>query len=613
MARRINDALDLTYNEIQNVVAQNLSADPGSGVVDGRLYYSTALNALRLRAGGSWTTLASGAGYTDEAAQDAVGTAFANGTQSGVTVTYNDGANSLSIAVTNDETFQDQVGAFLGTNTGSTGITATYDDTNNRMNLAVAYAAPGLTLGTSNSAGSANTALRTDATIAIFDATVPVSQAFGDTAATGSAAFAAHRDHTHGMPANPVSYASPGLTLGTSNAAGSATTLIRSDATIAVFDATAPVTQAYSDSAATGSVAVTARRDHKHGMPAHGLTQHQELIATSDLTDWPRTAALDLNSQKITGLADGSAATDAATFGQLSAAVAGFDWKEPVHAATTATVTLAGGAPNAIDGVTLVVNDRVLVKNQGTASENGVYVVTTLGTGVNGTWNRATDMDAAAEVNQATVLVEAGTVSQGDIYQQTATVTTLGSDTVTWTKVSEGNTLYSADGTTLTLTGTQFSVTSAGITGTQLAASVAGNGLAGGAGSALSVNVDSTTIEINADTLRVAASAAGNGLTGGGGSALAVGAGTGVSVAADSVAVDHATVPMLYATALAGGATSEVITHSLGTRDVQATVYLSSGTYAEEDFSIERTTTNTVTVRSSVSIPSSTYRIVVFG
>lgn len=60
----------------------------------------------------------------------------------------------------------------------------------------------------------------------------------------------------------------PALTLGTSNAAGSASTGIRTDATIALFDATAPVTQAFSDAAAVGAAGVAARRDHKHGMPA---------------------------------------------------------------------------------------------------------------------------------------------------------------------------------------------------------------------------------------------------------------------------------------------------------------------------------------------------------
>jgi hypothetical protein len=133
------------------------------------------------------------------------------------------------------------------------------------------------------------------------------TQAFGDSAAAGTSAEVPRADHKHGMMANPVTaheaagdphpgYAldtdlsshaaaadphtgylkesdvsgggTPALTLGTSNAAGSATTVVRTDATIAAFDATAPTTQAFGDSAATGAAAVAARRDHKHGMPA---------------------------------------------------------------------------------------------------------------------------------------------------------------------------------------------------------------------------------------------------------------------------------------------------------------------------------------------------------
>jgi hypothetical protein len=65
-----------------------------------------------------------------------------------------------------------------------------------------------------------------------------------------------------------ATFATPAIVLGISAAAGSAGTVIRSNSTIAAFDATAPVTQAFGDSAATGSVAYAARRDHRHGMPA---------------------------------------------------------------------------------------------------------------------------------------------------------------------------------------------------------------------------------------------------------------------------------------------------------------------------------------------------------
>ncbi len=66
-------------------------------------------------------------------------------------------------------------------------------------------------------------------------------------------------------------FATPSISLGTSAAAGDATTVIRSNSTIAAFDATAPSTQAFGDTASTGEATVAARRDHKHGMPAEPI------------------------------------------------------------------------------------------------------------------------------------------------------------------------------------------------------------------------------------------------------------------------------------------------------------------------------------------------------
>jgi len=75
----------------------------------------------------------------------------------------------------------------------------------------------------------------------------------------------------YGFPVGgAASFATPAIVLGTAAAAGAAATVIRSDSTIVAFDATVPTTQAYSDAAATGSVAYAARRDHRHGMPATG-------------------------------------------------------------------------------------------------------------------------------------------------------------------------------------------------------------------------------------------------------------------------------------------------------------------------------------------------------
>jgi hypothetical protein len=67
-------------------------------------------------------------------------------------------------------------------------------------------------------------------------------------------------------PAIPAG-GTPTLTLGTSSAAGSAATFVRTDASILAFDATAPSTQAFGDAASAGTASVAARRDHKHAMP----------------------------------------------------------------------------------------------------------------------------------------------------------------------------------------------------------------------------------------------------------------------------------------------------------------------------------------------------------
>lgn len=114
------------------------------------------------------------------------------------------------------------------------------------------------------------------------------------------------------------------------------------------------------------------------------------------------TADVSLNSRKITNLADPVGAQDAATKAYVDATKQGLDVKDSVHAATTANITLSG--LQTIDGVVLVAGDRVLVKNQTTASENGIYIA------ASGAWTRAGDFDTSAKVTAgAFTFVEEGT------------------------------------------------------------------------------------------------------------------------------------------------------------------------------------------------------------
>jgi len=121
------------------------------------------------------------------------------------------------------------------------------------------------------------------------------------------------------------------------------------------------------------------------------------------------TASVSFNSQKITSLADPENPQDAATKAYVDAARSGLDVKASVRAATTAPLTIASDLENGdvLDGVTLATGNRVLVKNQSTASENGIYVVQATGAAV-----RADDADTNAEVTSGMfTFVEEGTVN----------------------------------------------------------------------------------------------------------------------------------------------------------------------------------------------------------
>ena len=91
------------------------------------------------------------------------------------------------------------------------------------------------------------------------------------------------------------------------------------------------------------------------------------------------------------------------------------DYKQAVRVVQTSNVTLSGGAPATVDGVSLSLNDRVLVTGQSTASQNGLYYVTTVGTGSNGTWSRSVDGNETGEIQAGLIVM----VTQGTSYADT--------------------------------------------------------------------------------------------------------------------------------------------------------------------------------------------------
>jgi hypothetical protein len=133
--------------------------------------------------------------------------------------------------------------------------------------------------------------------------------------------------------------------------------------------------------------------------------------------------------------AGASLATKAST-SYVDAAVAGLSWKRAVRAASISSVTLANAVENgdALDGVTLATGDRILLKNQSSASENGIYVVA-----ASGAPTRATDADSSAELVNAAVYVSEGTTNADTAWTCTTKAPiTVGSTSLAFAQFSGG-------------------------------------------------------------------------------------------------------------------------------------------------------------------------------
>lgn len=134
---------------------------------------------------------------------------------------------------------------------------------------------------------------------------------------------------------------------------------------------------------------------------------------------------------------------------------AGLSWKQPVLCATTTNITLSG--LQAIDGVTVVAGDRVLVKSQSTNSQNGIYLASATA------WSRSPDADTWNELISAICFVEEGSTYAGTAWYCTAQAGgTIGTTAVVWSNFSVAAS-YTA-GTGLTLAANQFSITNTGVT-----------------------------------------------------------------------------------------------------------------------------------------------------
>jgi hypothetical protein len=179
-----------------------------------------------------------------------------------------------------------------------------------------------------------------------------------------------------------------------------------------------------------------------------------QLDAKLALAGGTMTGAIAMGTNKITGLGTPTADADAATKAYVDAVQQGLHIHASVVAATTANITLATDVENGdvLDGVTLATGDRILVKNQSTASQNGIYVVAS-----SGAPSRATDFDSPIEIDGGDfVFVTGGTANDNKGFVQINTVGTVGTDAIEFSQFSGAGIFVAGNG--LTLTDNSFSI-----------------------------------------------------------------------------------------------------------------------------------------------------------
>lgn len=496
MARKFLVSIDLNKNELQNAVIQNLGTAPSSPSV-GQIYYNTGDNELYFYNGTAWesTQAESEVLYGTFAARPAAGTAGRLYYATDQALLYfDDGATWAQVSAFGSVTAQTSYGASSGNGTSNS-----YSRTDHT------HGTPSLT----NNAAS--------------------TQAIGDTATVGTGSAPARDDHKHAMPSF-----------------GSVT-----------------AQTAFGASSGNGSSANIARADHTHGTPTHDNAAHSAINLSALAVP---TADVSFSNYKITNVATPVAATDAANKQYVDDVAQGLNIHAASYAGTTAnlnatynngtsgvgaTLTNAGTqAAFSVDGVSPALNARILVKNQTSQAQNGIYTLTTIGSGsTNWVLTRATDFDSAVEIAGGDfTFVDAGSTLANTGWVCVDEVTTVGTDPIVFQQFSGAGTYTASNG--VQLVGSDFS-----------------------------------------------------------GVVVASG---GLSVGASGFQLDTTIAVRKYAANVGDGtATSYTITHNLGTRDVIVSVYDNSSPYAEVICDVQHTSTSAITLLFSVAPTSNQYRVVV--
>ena len=306
-----------------------------------------------------------------------------------------------------------------------------------------------------------------------------------------------------------------------------------------------------------------ARANHTGTQVASTISDFDTQVRTSRLDQMAApTSSVSLNSQKIISLLDPTNPQDAATKNYVDSTVQGLDTKASVKAASTADLTLSG--EQTVDGIALVAGDRVLVKNQDTQAENGIYLVSLTG------WTRATDANTWSELISAYTFIEEGTTNADTGWVSTANSGgTLGVTDVVWVQFNGA--------------GGSSSASNVGTAGVGVFKQKTGNDLEfkklNAASNKITITDDTTNSKIDFD----------------------------INVANLGVAAK-------YSIAVGNNSdTNIVVTHNLGSRDVMVSLRETNPPYALVTTDVDFTSTTTLTLKFAVAPTTDQYTITVIG
>lgn len=627
MAKQFLTGLNLNKNELLNARIQNLASAPSSPVA-GQIYYNTSDNTLRYYDGGSssWKTLAQG-GSVDDAINAVVDALTTDDIEEGASNLYyttgraqDDAANLLTTATLTNISITG-TGAGL-TITAENGVDdATTDD---------------LDEGVSNLYFTNQRAL--NATSSAYDASGAASSAqanaesYTDTAINGLDTD----DIEEGISNLYYSDARARLAVDTGNS-----TLDYNSSTgeftanTAVMATVSYVNQEISD---LGNAYVQADSDLSNTLTT--AYQNADNTLSNNLTTAYQNADNTVISSLTQDFQDADNTVLDTLRGEIAAATQGLDVKNSVRAATTENITLSG--TQTIDGVSVSAGNRVLVKNQSTASENGIYVAAA------GSWSRADDSGDGDLSGGSFTFVEEGTVNSDSGWViSTNGAITVGTTGITWTQFSGTGQIVAGNG--IIKTGSTLSVDAgSGITvdgsGVSIASDYVGQ-------SSITTLGTITTGTWNGSTIPVAYGGTGNTfftsgsyLVGGGsgfltsvttipgedidgdisgnaenvnGTVAIANGGTGATTAAGARANLSATTKYAVSNTLLNPTSNVVtwtVTHNLNTSDVTVQMRdLQDGALVEADVAITNANTVTIAWVASGSVSADSYRVVVVG